>query len=164
MVMKGYRKPLTTQDMWSLEDENQTSVCVERFNKYWKPIFDNKDQKHINILPPILRTFWLTLAVNSLIKLTASLLQLTQPLLLDRLLTYLTSQTSKPEWTGYSYAVLMFVCPMMASILEGQYEYRQNVESMRIKSCIVSKLYEKVSLYKSERVCINSKLPFPFIH
>ncbi|CAG2170013.1 unnamed protein product, partial [Oppiella nova] len=149
MIMKGYRKPLTTQDMWTLEDKNQTSVCVERFNRYWKPIAQNKDQEHINILIPILRTFWPTLTVNSLIKLTASLLQLTQPLLLDRLLTYLTSQASEPEWTGYSYAVLMFVCPMMASILDGQYEYRQNVDSMRIKSCIVSKLYEKSIMLSS---------------
>ena len=144
MIMKGYRKPLTTQDMWSLEDENQTSVCVERFNKYWKPIVENKEKNEINIFSPILKTFWATLVFNAGIKLTTSLLTFSQPLLLDRLITFMRPDTTEPEWRGYLYALFMFVSAVVATLLNTQCQNSNFMTIMRVKTCITSLLYQKV--------------------
>ncbi|CAG2109701.1 unnamed protein product, partial [Medioppia subpectinata] len=152
MIMNGYRKPLTTEDMWSLSTQNQTKHCVQQFNKHWTPITDPIDQnRSVNIFPAILRTFWPTLLYNACLKLAASLLAFTQPLILGRLIAFMTPVSAtgavtaapEPEWLGYTYALLMFVSPTVASILDGHYEYGKSVVIMRIKSCVSAKLYEK---------------------
>ncbi|CAG2106287.1 unnamed protein product [Medioppia subpectinata] len=150
MIMNGYWKPLTTEDMWSLSTQNQTKHCVQQFNKYCTPVTDPKDQnRSLNIFPAILRTFWPTLLYNACLKLAASLLAFTQPLILGRLIAFMTpvsatgAVTAAPEWLGYTYALLMFVSPTVASILDGHYEYGKSVVIMRIKSCVLAKLYEK---------------------
>ncbi|CAG2109381.1 unnamed protein product, partial [Medioppia subpectinata] len=148
MIMNGYRKPLTTEDMWSLSTQNRTNVFIKQFNKHWKPIKNNKTKNAINIFPVVLKTYWPTLVFTACIKLMVTLLTFTQPLVLDRLITFITSQTNttdtgEPIWRGYVYALAMFASTVLASVLSGQYTHRQNVLLMKIKTCVTSALYEK---------------------
>ncbi|CAG2108160.1 unnamed protein product, partial [Medioppia subpectinata] len=147
MIMNGYRKPLTTEDMWSLSTQNRTNVFIKQFNKHWKPIQQNSAKHAINIFPVILKTYWPTLVIIGFIKLVISLLTFTQPLLLDRLITFITSQattdTGEPVWRGYMYAGLMFVSPVLGSVLSVKYKYIENVMIMKIKACVTSAIYDK---------------------
>ncbi|CAG2116411.1 unnamed protein product, partial [Medioppia subpectinata] len=144
--MNGYRKPLTTEDMWPLEAHNMASNCVQQFNKHWRPVTENKIKAPVNILPPILRTYGPSLALNSMLKLLSTLLTLSQPVILDRLITFLTASdqsVAEPDWIGYTYALLLFACPVLASVLDAQHGYWSNVIGLRIRTSITSILYEK---------------------
>ncbi|CAG2111667.1 unnamed protein product, partial [Medioppia subpectinata] len=149
MIMNGYRKPLTTEDMWSLSTQNRTNVFIKQFNKHWKPIQQNSGKHGINIFPAILKTYWPTLLINACILLAVISLTLTQPLVLDRLITFITSQTNtssdtgEPIWRGYLYALAMFASLVLASVLNIHYKSRQDLLFMKIKTCVTSALYEK---------------------
>ncbi|CAG2112205.1 unnamed protein product, partial [Medioppia subpectinata] len=149
MIMNGYRKPLTTEDMWSLSTQNRTNVFIKQFNKHWKPIQQNSAKHAINIFPAILKTYWPTLLINACILLAVISLTLTQPLILDRLITFITSQTNmssdtgEPICRGYVYAGAMFASLVLASVLNIHYKSRQDLLFMKIKTCVTSALYEK---------------------
>ncbi|CAG2115412.1 unnamed protein product, partial [Medioppia subpectinata] len=148
MIMNGYRKPLTNEDMWSLSTQNRINVFIKQFNKHWKPIQQNSVKHAINIFLPLLKTFWPTLVFTACIKLMVTLLTFTQPLVLDRLITFITSQTNttdtgEPIWRGYVYALAMFMAPMISAVLNAAQHYRQELLIMKIKSCVTSALYEK---------------------
>ncbi|CAG2114251.1 unnamed protein product, partial [Medioppia subpectinata] len=146
MIMNGYRKPLTTEDMWSLSTQNRTNVFIKQFNKHWKPMQQNSAKHAINIFPVVLKTYWPTLLIIAFIKLLISLLTFTQPLVLDRLITFITSHantssdTGEPIWRGYLYAGAMFVSPVLASVLKGQCKRLENLMLMKIKSCVTSSI------------------------
>ncbi|CAG2107792.1 unnamed protein product, partial [Medioppia subpectinata] len=148
MIMNGYRNTLTAEDMWPLEAHNTADDCVQQFNKHWRPVTENKVNGSVNILGPILKTYGPSLALNSLLKLLSTLLTLSQPVILDRLIGFLTASgptvtATEPDWVGYSYALLLFMCPVLASVLDAQHGYWSDVMGMRIRTSITSILYEK---------------------
>ncbi|CAG2105945.1 unnamed protein product [Medioppia subpectinata] len=146
IIMNGYRKPLTDEDMWPLEVDNEAKSCVQQFNKHRHQLNENKTKAPVNILPTILLTHGPSLALNSVTKLVSTLLTLSQPVILDRLITFLTAsgQTlAEPDWIGYTYALLLFVCPVLASVLNAQHNYWSNVIGLRIRTSITAILYEK---------------------
>ncbi|CAG2105946.1 unnamed protein product [Medioppia subpectinata] len=146
MIMNGYWKPLTDEDMWPLEVDNEAKNCVQQFNKHRHQLSENEAKPPVNILPTILRTHGPSLALNSVTKLVSTLLTLSQPVILDQLITFLTAsgQTlAEPDWIGYTYALLLFVCPVLASVLNAQHNYWSNVIGLRIRTSITAILYEK---------------------
>ncbi|CAG2106882.1 unnamed protein product, partial [Medioppia subpectinata] len=135
--------------MWPLEADNTASDCVRQFDKHWRPVAENKAKRSVNILRPILRTYGRSLALTSLLKLLSTILTLSQPVILDRLITFLTA-TTEPDWVGYTYALLLFMCPVLASVLDAQHGYWCDVIGMRIRTSITSILYEKTIKLSSD--------------
>jgi ATP-binding cassette subfamily C (CFTR/MRP) protein 1 len=76
--------------------------------------------------------------------LMASSLVFVNPLILDKLISFMNPSNDEPQWRGYFYASLMFISPLFESILNSQYEYRINLICMRIRACIISVIYKKV--------------------
>ncbi|CAG2120236.1 unnamed protein product, partial [Medioppia subpectinata] len=130
--------------MWSLSTQNRTNVFIKQFNKHWKPIQNNKTKNAINIFPLVLKTYWPTILFNACIQLVSTLLTFTQPLILDRLITFMTPMTDtttatvEPIWRGYLYAGAMFVSPVLASVLNGQYDRRQDLLLMKMRSSVTA--------------------------
>ena len=160
MIYKGYKKPLTTDDMWDLSPQNKTSSIIKKFNKVWLPtverekdLANKKSSKgqtvttDINLLTALCKTFWSEWLFIAPIKFLASILKFVSPLVLDRLITFMTPNNTEPEWRGYLYASLMLVSPILESIFNGQYGYRNYLISMRIRNCIISVIYRKVCFY-----------------
>ena len=155
MIFKGYRKPLTPQDMWSLDIQNTTDYIFRRFNKIWSKMSERNDKKtdsqkgtqmkaYIKILGPLLKCFWWQLFVVSAVKLISSCLAFINPLVLDRLISFMSPSNAEPQWRGFFYASLMFITPMFESLLNSQYEYRVNLVAMRIRATLISIIYKKV--------------------
>jgi len=40
LAWKGYKKPLTTNDLWDLNPEDKSAALVPLFDKYWKQTQD----------------------------------------------------------------------------------------------------------------------------
>ncbi|CAG2102694.1 unnamed protein product, partial [Medioppia subpectinata] len=150
LIYKGYKKPLTTDDMWLLNTENKSSFIIEKFNKVWLPIIQRKwspkdgiSSQNINIFVALMKTFWPQMLFVGFIKLITSLLTFMSPLVLDLLIGFMSPDNSEPNWRGYFYASLIFVSPFIESILSGQYDYRNNLILLKIRACIISVVYQK---------------------
>jgi ABC-type bacteriocin/lantibiotic exporter with double-glycine peptidase domain len=157
MILKGYKHPLTTHDMWTLNRKNISNVILTKFNKVWIPTVEKEKQNakrkvslgepvvtDISLLSSILKTFWPGMLFVSFIKFIASTLTFVNPLVLDRLISFMSPSNDEPQWRGYFYASLMFISPLFKSLLNSQYEYRINLMTMRIRACLISVIYEKV--------------------
>ena len=143
--------------MWSLNHKNITNVILKKLNKVFIPSLEKEKENamkrvskgeplitEVRLLSSILKIFWSEMLLISFLKLIASFLTFVNPLILDRLIGFMTPTNDEPQWRGYFYASLMFISPLFESLINSQYEYRINLIAMRIRSCIISVIYKKV--------------------
>ena len=141
--------PLTTEDLWPLDSHNTTNYILRQFNKLWLPSIARKRndlKKEIKLLSPILRTFWFDMFIVGFIKFIGSSLVFVNPLVLDKIISFMSPTNFEPEWRGYFYASLMLISPLFESLLNSQYEYRINLVGMRMRAVIISVVYKKVRI------------------
>jgi ABC-type bacteriocin/lantibiotic exporter with double-glycine peptidase domain len=151
MIIKGYKTPLTSADMWTLDRKNRSEELNEKFDKIWLPAVESSierrngdDSEHLNvgILCPLIKTFWPGLLLAGILKLIASLMTFVSPIVLDWILAFI-SDPNEPVWKGLIYASLMFIAPMIESVQYNQYEYIIISIAMRVKSCMISAIFKK---------------------
>jgi ATP-binding cassette subfamily C (CFTR/MRP) protein 1 len=157
MIFKGHKQSLKLEDMWALDRNNKTSFILTKFNKVWIPTVE-KEKKNaikkasegepvitkISILGSLLKTFWSGFLFVALLELMACCLVFVNPLILDKLISFMNPSNDEPQWRGYIYASLMFISPLFESLLNNHYEYQINLISMRTRACLQSVIYEKV--------------------
>ena len=158
MIIKGYKNPLTSSDMWALDRKNTSEEIDEKFDKIWIPTVDkakiiaskknegkNEDNlPNVSILIPLIRTFWPQMLFAATLKFVSTLMAFVNPLVLDLLISFITNP-NEPTWKGYLYASLMFFSPMIESILNNQCDYITFSVAMRVRTCVISAIYKKVS-------------------
>lgn len=168
MAYLGYKRPLEIDDMWSLSSENRTRDISIKFDEYWIPMLmenmrkDASYQKSslneneqnfivtnkINIIYPIIKTFWVEFLLTAIFKLFGSVLTFVNPLILDLLIAFVGG--NEPYWRGFLYASIMFFSSMFESIFNNQYEFKIYSIAMRIRSCIISAVYRKSLLLSNQ--------------
>lgn len=159
MISTGYKRPLTVDDMWSLTYSNMTSSILKVFDKIWIPSVEKERENAIqrtsegeqvitkvNLTIALFKTYWPGFLFCGILKLIASAMTFVNPMVLNLLISFMDPSSEEPEWKGYLYALLMFVSPMFESLFNGQYEYRINLISMKIRACVISVIYKKVTL------------------
>lgn len=156
MAILGHKKALEVDDMWDLSQENLTE---QNYKDFMKNIPDkvrkNKqsgaeiDDENVplngSVMWPLIKTYYLELIFIVVLKLIASLLTFTSPIVLNWLISFMTND--EPTWKGYFYAVIMFVSSHLESLFNSQYEFRIFVIGMRMRSCIISVIYRKVKIF-----------------
>ncbi|KAK8766469.1 hypothetical protein V5799_006750 [Amblyomma americanum] len=162
MAILGFMRPLQMYQMWFLDESNQTAKISEDFSYHFekekqkrgavlskKPDADGRRPlvSMIGIMTPLFRTYWLELTLVALVKLVASVLTFVGPLVLDMLIAFVSS--NDPLWRGLLFAFTMFFSAMLESILNGQYDYRIYVISMRMRSAIINAIYKKALVLSS---------------
>lgn len=156
MAILGFIRPLQMYNMWFLDQSNQTAKIAEDFSYHFekekqkrgavpskKPDADGRRPivSMIGIMTPLFRTFWVELTLVALVKLVSSVLTFVSPLILDMLIAFVSSDD--PLWRGLLFAFTMFFSAMLESILNGQYDYRIYVISMRMRSAMINAIYKK---------------------
>ena len=111
LILKGWRSPLTTDDLWDVRPEDKCTNVFKSFNKYLKTTFDtneeekvvfelgngdtaykyksiqNLDQneskpKRTRLLATIGKAYWFYYLVPSALKLVADVVQLANPMIM----------------------------------------------------------------------------------
>ncbi|RWS30840.1 multidrug resistance-associated protein 1-like protein [Leptotrombidium deliense] len=164
LVVLGVKRPLQQKDMWDLSLENRTAEILKLFNKYWQKSvirgmkFVRKDyavgqvagddnEIRVHIISSLFKTFKGRLLLAALYKLIDSLLTFVNPIVLDFLITFVASD--EPMWKGYVYASTMFFSSMAQSLFSSQYEYLIYNTGLRMRACMTSVVYKKVTLHLS---------------
>ncbi|CAG2109650.1 unnamed protein product [Medioppia subpectinata] len=169
LIFKGYRKPLTSEDMWYLDNHNTTDYIHKKFNKIWLNLIEKQTKSktlknkqkpfYMNITTPLLKCYWMQLLSVNVFKLTAICLTFINPIVLDRLISFMSPSNAEPQWRGLFYASLMFIAPLVESLFNSQHEYRVNVIAMKIRATLISSIYKKVVtlVFKNECQCVYNK-------
>ena len=171
MIMTGIKRPLTQDDLWPLNREDQSDHATERFETKWNMSKKRKNRKRphdrifINdegstILEPctksekvtpkipkrslfsaLVRTFYPEFFEAAGFKLMYDILTFSRPLILKYLIQFISS--GEWEWRGYFYATLLFWITFAQSILTHQHVHSFLLMGMRLRSTIISVIYKK---------------------
>ncbi|CAG9853670.1 unnamed protein product [Phyllotreta striolata] len=167
LAWKGFRKPLTTEDLWDMNIEDSSRELVPKFETAWKEtllkaessssnpagqvkfksdsdhvdFLNSKPKKQASVLPALVKCFGPVFFFGAFLKLCQDLLVFVSPQVLGLLISYIKNK--EPLWKGYSYAGLLFVVVTIQTLLLAQYFNRMFLVGMRIRTVLVSAIYRK---------------------
>ncbi|KAK6917096.1 ABC transporter-like, ATP-binding domain [Dillenia turbinata] len=131
LMKKGYKKPITENDVWKLDTWDQTETLISRFLSCW--VEESHRPKP-----------WLLRALNSslggrfwcggLFKIGNDLSQFVGPVLLNHLLQ--SMEQGDPAWIGYMYAFFIFVGVSLGVLCESQYFQNVMRVGFRLRSTL----------------------------
>ena len=143
LILLGFKKPLTKDDMWSLNKRNRTAENAKKLERTINKMNEKKNNKLNGVLVPLVKTYWVTLICLAILNLIISLIMFVNPIVLNWLISFISND--EPEWRGYFYCGILFFSSMFESILRCQYEIQIQILGMNVRSCIVNFIYQKVN-------------------
>ncbi|XP_039333979.2 multidrug resistance-associated protein 1 isoform X4 [Saimiri boliviensis] len=186
LMVQGFRQPLESSDLWSLNKEDISEQVVPVLVKNWKKefaksrkqpvkvVYSSKDpanpkgsskvdvneevealivkspQKEWNpsLFKVLYKTFGPYFLMSFLFKALHDLMMFAGPEILKLLISFV-NDTTAPDWQGYFYTVLLFVCACLQTLLLHQYFHICFVSGMRIKTAVVGAVYRKALVITS---------------
>ncbi|XP_020285956.1 multidrug resistance-associated protein 1 isoform X1 [Pseudomyrmex gracilis] len=164
LAWKGFRKPLETSDLWSMNPEDMASEIVPKFDKYWNQNLKKTDEvestkasfrkatgqvdlnnsqkkKIASILPPICKAFGATFMFGAFLKLIQDILTFVSPQILKLLIDFI--KEGEEMWKGYFYSVLLLVTAIIQTLVLSQYFHRMFLVGLRIRTALIAAIYRK---------------------
>uniref|UniRef100_A0A914W5V4 Uncharacterized protein n=1 Tax=Plectus sambesii TaxID=2011161 RepID=A0A914W5V4_9BILA len=156
---KGYKKPLTMDDLWDLNTRDRSHQLYESWCKLWNPIFadyqrkeskreseDQRDEKQPSNMPPLFRLLvrltWRTIAVGFVLVLPMQFFNFSKPYLLRILIDFLDHQ-DQPLWKGVFVAFLMFAASSVESLITNRYYHEFCRGGFNVKSILYPAIFSK---------------------
>jgi multidrug resistance-associated protein (MRP) len=96
----------------------------------------------VGVASIIIKAFWPRLLLASSFRLIASLLTFASPILLGRLINFVSSD-AEPNWRGYLYASALFLLSIAQSIFDNREQYLTSSNIMLVKTCLTTATYGK---------------------
>ena len=125
---------------------------LSEFNKRWdkRPKYDETSKRQLrrNVAWVIFRTLWPLFAYCFFLKLVQTFLMFSSPIVLDWLITFMSSDD--PNWKGYFYSFLLFLISLLDSLFDNQYEFNLGVLQMRVKTCLMSTVFKKALVLSND--------------
>uniref|UniRef100_A0A8C2SIC2 Multidrug resistance-associated protein 1 n=1 Tax=Capra hircus TaxID=9925 RepID=A0A8C2SIC2_CAPHI len=157
MMVQGYRQPLESTDLWSLNKEDTSEQVVPVLVKNWKKECDaakpkgsskvdvNEEAEALIVKCPqkerdpslfkvLYKTFGPYFLMSFLFKAVHDLMML---------LINFVNDKKAPEWQGYFYTALLFISACLQTLVLHQYFHICFVSGMRIKTAVIGAVYRK---------------------
>ncbi|CAB3223722.1 unnamed protein product [Arctia plantaginis] len=164
LALTGFKRSLTEDDLWALNPPDSSTEVVPKFDKYWERSLQKREilngtkatyritsasvnfkpeseKKPASILPALCLAFGGQFLFGSLLKLFNDILMFLSPQLLRLLINFV--RTDQALWKGYLFAVGLFVCAMVQTMLLAHYFTRMYLVGMRIRTALTSSIYRK---------------------
>uniref|UniRef100_A0A8B9RF96 ABC-type glutathione-S-conjugate transporter n=1 Tax=Astyanax mexicanus TaxID=7994 RepID=A0A8B9RF96_ASTMX len=159
MAIKGYKSPLETKDLWSLNKQDSSELVVPKLLREWEgekskaqrcgSVLDTINPEEVEVLlsskkdtpqPSFLRIYG-----SLLCSLIFSLLSLC-----FRMLIEFTKETGVPSWWGFALAFMMFGCALLQTLILHQHFQYCFVTGMRLRTAIIGAIYRKSLVITNE--------------
>ena len=166
LILKGFRKPLTNDDLWQMKPEDTSKEVTPLFLRYWEKsvakysnkeedtatatfskksasvnLTNGKKKKAASILPALIKAFGPTFLFGSCLKLAQDLLTFASPQVLKLIINFIGSD--QPDWRGYFYGSLLFLIASIQTLFLAQYFQRMFLVGLRIRTALISAIYRK---------------------
>ncbi|KAF6122855.1 ATP binding cassette subfamily C member 1 [Phyllostomus discolor] len=180
LMIRGYRQPLESTDLWSLNKEDMSEQVVPILVKNWKKecaksrkqpvkiVYSSNDpakpkgsskvdvneeaealivkspqkEREPSLFKVLYKTFGPYFLMSFLFKALHDLMMFAGPELLKLLISFVNDKKA-PDWQGYFYTVLLFVCACLQTLVLHQYFHICFVSGMRIKTAVIGAVYRK---------------------
>uniref|UniRef100_A0A4W4EQU7 ATP-binding cassette, sub-family C (CFTR/MRP), member 3 n=1 Tax=Electrophorus electricus TaxID=8005 RepID=A0A4W4EQU7_ELEEL len=169
MAIKGYRSPLESKDLWSLNKQDTSELVVPNLLGEWEGEKVKAQSNHVGTSPEevevllaggkgvrqpsflraLLKAFGPYFLIGSAFKLLQDLITFINPQLL-RMLIEFTKETGMPSWWGFSLAFMMFGCAVLQTLILHQHFQYCFVTGMRLRSAIIGAIYRKSLVITNE--------------
>lgn len=178
LVVKGYRTPLQTEDLWSLRAEDSSNKIISDLQEEWTAVCSKLKQQERSmsaavaqgsrlpeqtqllhklrkeqssgfcLLRTLARSFGPYFLTGTLCLVIHDAFMFSIPQVLSLLLGFM-NETDAPLWKGYFYASLMFLLSCMQSLFNHQYMYACFTVGMRVKTAVMGLVYRKSLIISS---------------
>ncbi|XP_058453712.1 multidrug resistance-associated protein 1-like [Malaya genurostris] len=159
---RGFRKPLTDDDMYDLNPEDTSREVVPPFDKYWnesvekerrKQMAQDKKTGKVNLtykphgatngstLPAMVKAYGGPFWFAGLLQLAISGLQFASPYLMQELMANIAMQG--PFWIGMIITFGLFATSLLIALFNGQYFRKTFLVGFRIRTGLISAIYRK---------------------
>ncbi|XP_036923546.1 multidrug resistance-associated protein 1 [Sturnira hondurensis] len=180
LMVHGYRQPLESTDLWSLNKEDMSEQVVPILVKNWKKecaksrkqtvkiMYSSNDpakpkgsskvdvneeaealivkspqkEREPSLFKVLYKTFGPYFLMSFLFKALHDLMMFVGPEILKLLISFVNDKQA-PDWQGYFYTVLLFVCACLQTLVLHQYFHICFVSGMRIKTAVIGAVYRK---------------------
>uniref|UniRef100_A0A8B9CRZ8 Multidrug resistance-associated protein 1 n=1 Tax=Anser brachyrhynchus TaxID=132585 RepID=A0A8B9CRZ8_9AVES len=149
LMIQGYRRPLEAKDLWSLNKEDTSEEIVPGLARNWakewaEALIIKPSQKNYeaSLFKVLYKTFGPYFLMSFLFKAAHDLLMFAGPEILKLLINFVNDKHA-PDWQGYFYTGLLFVCACLQTLILHQYFHICFVTGMRLKTAIVGVIYRK---------------------
>uniref|UniRef100_W5LA76 ATP binding cassette subfamily C member 3 n=1 Tax=Astyanax mexicanus TaxID=7994 RepID=W5LA76_ASTMX len=174
MAIKGYKSPLETKDLWSLNKQDSSELVVPKLLREWEGekskaqrsgaetnhvevnpeevevlLSSKKDTPQPSFLRSLLKAFGPYFLIGSAFKLLQDLITFINPQLL-RMLIEFTKETGVPSWWGFALAFMMFGCALLQTLILHQHFQYCFVTGMRLRTAIIGAIYRKSLVITNE--------------
>uniref|UniRef100_A0A8C0BW11 Multidrug resistance-associated protein 1 n=1 Tax=Buteo japonicus TaxID=224669 RepID=A0A8C0BW11_9AVES len=143
LMIQGYRRPLEAKDLWSLNKEDKSEEIVPSLARNWAKEWAKTKSSEASLFKVLYKTFGPYFLMSFLFKAAHDLLMFAGPEILKLLINFVNNKAA-PNWQGYFYTVLLFVCACLQTLILHQYFHICFVTGMRLKTAIVGVIYRKV--------------------
>ncbi|XP_043579583.1 multidrug resistance-associated protein 1 isoform X3 [Bombus pyrosoma] len=171
MAWKGFKTPLETTDLWTINPEDTAEEIVPKFNKYWdksaqksnkvfwtycsvqntkasfrkssgRVDFNNEYKKKTSsVLLPLCKAFGATFLFGAALKFVQDIVIFTSPQILRLLIDFI--EKPGPLWKGYFYAVLLLLTATFQTLVLSQYFHRMLLVGLRVRTALIAAIYRK---------------------
>lgn len=154
LIRLGYRRPLVTNDLWSMRPSDKIVRIVSDFGhtlnrqlvkRQAKQKQETKQTIRVNqgiLFFTILSNFGPYFVLGSLFKFLFDLMQFVNPQLLSILISF-TKDSEAKHWHGILIALAMLASTTVQSVIINVYFQRMFVIAIKIKSALVDLVYRK---------------------
>ncbi|XP_007933104.1 multidrug resistance-associated protein 1-like [Orycteropus afer afer] len=162
IIILGYNKPLEREDLCELNESDSSYTVCPIFEKHWrKEVLRNQERQKVKASsykeahtgnPSLLSALWsnfkFVLIQVALFKVVADILSFTSPLIMKQMIIA-CEHHSDFGWSGYGYAVALFVVVFLQTLISQQYQRLNMLTSAKIKTAVIGLIYKKALLLSS---------------
>ncbi|KAM3916374.1 multidrug resistance-associated protein 1-like isoform 2-T3 [Leptodactylus fuscus] len=179
MMIQGYKRPLETKDLWSLNKEDTSTEVVPILARNWEKEYlkakkpplkmvyspkkptkepelgdENGEEAEALIVKPdakdaqsslfkaLYKTFGPYFFMSFFFKVIHDILMFAGPGILKLLIQFVGNKDA-PDWQGYLYTALLFICACLQTLILHKYFHICFVTGMRLKTAIIGLVYRK---------------------
>ncbi|XP_053694450.1 multidrug resistance-associated protein 1-like [Sabethes cyaneus] len=159
---RGFRKPLTDDDMYDLNPDDTSRELVPPFDKYWNesvekgrrkqmaadkkagkvnPVYKPHAATNGSTLPAMVKAYGGPFWFAGLLQLCISGLQFASPYLMQELMANIA--LDGPFWLGMMITFALFLNSFLIALFNGQYFRKTFLVGFRIRTGLISAIYRK---------------------
>lgn len=164
LMLKGSKLQLRyADDLFDLPDHMSTRKIDENFQETLHRMrhletSNNALLTHpskFSLLTGLNRTFGWSYYSLGILKFFGDCLAFSGPILLNLLVTYMTS-TSEPEWHGYLYVGCLFLSTFLNALISTHFNYLISVVGLKVRAAIITAVYRKALKVNSVELSVFS--------
>lgn len=139
LLSKGYKAPLTVNDVPTLSAEHRAERMSELFESKWpKPHEKCKNP----VRTTLLRCFWKELAFTAFLAIVRVCVMYVGPVLIQKFIDFTSGVRSSP-YEGYYLVLILLVAKFVEVLTSHQFNFNSQKLGMLIRSTLITNLYKK---------------------